>query len=359
MKYLDEYRDKNIALKLVDEIKNKSTQPIRIMEVCGGHTMAIRKYGIHNLLPESVALLSGPGCPVCVTGRSFIDKAVEYARMPDSIITTYGDLIRVPGSESSLDKEKAKGADVRIIYSTLEAIALAEKHPDKKVFFLGIGFETTTPSTAIALQKAKEKQLKNFFVLSAHKVMPPAMSALIEGGSKIDGYIGPGHVSTIAGSKIYKPLTENYDLSVVISGFEPTDMLHSILMLVEQIESGKREVGIQYSRAVSFEGNIKAQKLVEKTFQYRADTWRGIGSIPASGLTMAEEYAEFDAERVLPLKIEETPEPKACLCGSILKGMNTPNDCKLFGTACTPENPVGACMVSAEGTCAAYYKYSG
>ncbi len=359
MKYLDEYRDKEIALKLVEEIKKKSSKPIRIMEVCGGHTMAIRKYGIHNMLPDSVKLLSGPGCPVCVTGRSFIDKAIEYAKMPNSIITTYGDLIRVPGSESSLDKEKAKGADIRVIYSTLEAIALAEQFPEKKVFFLGIGFETTTPSTAIALLKAKEKKLKNFLVLSAHKVMPPAMSALIDGGSKIDGYIGPGHVSTIAGSKIYEPLTKNYDLSVVISGFEPTDMLLSILMLIEQFESGKHEVSIQYSRAVNNDGNLKAQRMVKQTFQHRTETWRGIGAIPMSGLTMANEYAEFDAEKVLPLNIMEKPEPKACLCGSILKGMSTPNDCKLFGKTCTPENPVGACMVSSEGTCAAYFKYNG
>lgn len=357
MKYLDEYRDKKIALKLVEEIKKESVKPIRIMEVCGGHTMAIRKYGIHNLLPKSVELLSGPGCPVCVTGRYFIDQAIEYARMPNSIITTYGDLIRVPGSTSTLDKEKAQGADVRIVYSTLEAIALAEKYSGKNIFFLGIGFETTTPSTAIALIKAKEKKLKNFFVLSAHKVMPPAMRALIDGGSKIDGYIGPGHVSTIAGSKIYEPLTRNYDLSVVISGFEPTDILHSILMLVKQIEAGKSEVGIQYSRAVTYEGNQKAQNMVAEAFQYRTDTWRGIGAIPGSGLTMAEKYSEFNAERIMPLKIEEKPEPKACLCGSILKGMSTPKECKLFGKTCTPENPVGACMVSAEGTCAAYYKY--
>ncbi len=359
MKYIDEYRDKTIAIKLIEQIKKCSVHPVRIMEVCGGHTMAIRKYGIHNLLPKNIQLLSGPGCPVCVTGKSFIDKAVEYCRLPNSIITTYGDLIRVPGSESSLDKEKALGADIRIVYSTLDAIVLAEKNPDKNIFFLGIGFETTTPSTAVAIVKAKEKKLKNFFVLSAHKIMPPAMAALIEGGTQIDGYIGPGHVSTVAGSKIYEPLIKDYNISVVIAGFEPTDILQSILMLVKQKESKKNEIAVQYSRAVSFDGNLKAQKLVSDIFKPRTDNWRGLGAIPKSGLTLSDLYSDYNAEIKFPLQTEEKPEPKACHCGNILKGMNIPTDCKLFGNTCTPENPVGACMVSSEGTCAAYYKYGG
>ena len=358
MKYLDEYRDKKIAQTLVKQIDEASEKHIRIMEVCGGHTMAIRKYGIHNLLPRTVDLLSGPGCPVCVTNRSYIDKAIAYSQDDKNIITTYGDLMRVPGSESSLLKQKATGADVRIVYSTLESIKIAEENPGKRIIFLGIGFETTTPSTAVAVLEAKKRKLSNFLVLSAHKVMPPAMSALIDEGTQIDGYIGPGHVSTIAGSKIYRPLVDDYNISVAISGFEPVDILQSILMLVKQIEANDPSVEIQYSRAVTYEGNLKAQEMVSSCFEPCTNSWRGIGAIPDSGLKLRKEFKNFDAEIILPLNIEETPEPKACLCGSILKGMNKPTDCKLFRRACTPENPVGACMVSSEGTCSAYYKYS-
>lgn len=358
MKYLDEYRDKKIAQSIISEIQRTSKRRIRLMEVCGGHTMAIRKYGIHKLLPGTIELLSGPGCPVCVTNRSFIDKAIVYSQMPNTIITTYGDLIRVPGTSSSLDNEKAKGADIRIVYSTIDALKIASDNPDKTIIFLGIGFETTTPSTAVAVIEAKKQNIKNFLVLSAHKVMPPAMSALIDDGSKIDGYIGPGHVSTIAGSKIYQPLVEKYKLSVVISGFEPSDILHSVLMLVNQLENKNPSVETQYTRAVNFEGNTIAQGMVSECFEPCTDFWRGIGEIPDSGLKLRKAYSSFDAEEVLPVKVENKPEPKACLCGSILKGMNKPTDCKLFKKTCTPENPIGACMVSNEGTCAAYYKYS-
>ena len=358
MKHLDEYRDPKIAESILEEIKRISKRKIRLMEVCGGHTMAIRKYGIHNLLPGTIELLSGPGCPVCVSDRSFIDKAIAYSQMPNTIITTYGDLIRVPGSSSSLDKEKAQGADIRIIYSTLDALKLANEFPDKKIIFLGIGFETTTPSTAVAVVEAKKQSIKNFFVLSAHKVMPPAMSALIDEGTTIDGYIGPGHVSTIAGAKIYKPLVDKYNLSVVISGFEPSDMLQTILMLVEQQEQKKPSVEIQYTRAVSYEGNLIAQKLVESCFEYCDDYWRGLGMIPNSGLKLRKKYEAFDAEVAIPVNVKSKPDPKGCLCGNILKGMNKPTDCTLFGKACTPESPIGACMVSSEGTCAAYAKYT-
>lgn len=358
MKHLDEYRDKNLALKLISEIRQVSKKRIRLMEVCGGHTMAIRKFGIHNLLPNTIELLSGPGCPVCVTDRSFIDKAIAYSRMADTIITTYGDLIRVPGSESSLDKEKAKGADVRIVYSTLEALKLAEENSSKMVVFLGIGFETTTPSTAVAVLEAKKQKLKNFLVLSAHKLMPPAMLALIAEGSKIDGYIGPGHVSTIAGAKIYQSLVEKYKLSVVIAGFEPTDILQSILMLVKQLESNTPEVAIQYKRAVSYDGNTKAQKFVSECFEPSVDNWRGIGAIDGSGLKLRKVFEAFDAEKRIPVSVNTKPDNKGCLCGSILKGESKPTDCKLFKKICTPDNPIGACMVSNEGTCAAYYKYT-
>lgn len=358
MKHVFEYRNKEIASALLEKIKLRSTKHVRLMEVCGGHTMAIHKYGIQNMLPKTIELISGPGCPVCVTEQLFIDKAIALSSLSDVIITTYGDLIRVPGSETSLDEQKAKGADVRIVYSTLEAIHIAELNPSKKVIFLGIGFETTTPSTAIAILQAKKKKLQNFFVLSAHKTMPNAMAALIEKGSTIHGYIGPGHVSTIAGSKIYDPLVKKYDLSIVIAGFEPVDILQSIYLLINQLEENKSGVLVQYSRAVTKQGNTKAQQIVDQVFHPSSDSWRGIGTIPNSGLALNEAFHQFDAEQAFQLEVEAKPEPKGCLCGNILKGMNKPTDCKLFGKRCVPENPVGACMVSSEGTCAAYYRYS-
>jgi hydrogenase expression/formation protein HypD len=358
MKYLDEYRDKDLVSALVKEIKNISKKPIKIMEVCGGHTMAIRKFGIHKLLPENIELLSGPGCPVCVTGQSFIDKTILLARIENSIITTYGDLVRVSGSISSLEKERAKGADIRIMYSTLDAIKIAEQNPEKNVFFLGIGFETTTPPTAVAVLEAKKKKLSNFFVLSAHKVMPPAMSALIKDGSQIDGYIGPGHVSTVAGSKIYEPLVEAFNISVAISGFEPVDILQSILLLVNRLEECQPGIDIQYSRAVTREGNLKAQQFVTTVFESCDNTWRGLGDIPLSGLKLKKQFENFDAEKVFDLRTEELPEAKGCICGEILKGNATPDQCKLFGKSCTPENPIGACMVSSEGSCSTYFKYT-
>jgi len=357
MKYIDEYRDKTIAQQLVKEIEIVSKKNVRIMEVCGGHTMAIRKFGIHKILPPTIELLSGPGCPVCVTSSSFIDKAIAYCRMEGSIIATYGDLIKVPGTDSSLNKEKANGADIRIVYSTLEALKISKDNPSKNVIFLGIGFETTTPSTAIAVIEAKKQKLNNFYVLSSHKIMPPAMAALIDNGAQIDGYIGPGHVTTITGSDMYLPLVKDYGLSIVISGFEPIDILQSILMLVRQLESNQAGVVVQYTRAVSSTGNKKAQAIVAKAFEACDDKWRGVGLIPGSGLKLNKEHHEFDIEHINPLDIVDKPEPKGCLCGAILKGMAIPTECKLFKTTCTPENPVGACMVSSEGTCAAYYRY--
>ncbi|MBN1117686.1 MAG: hydrogenase formation protein HypD [Bacteroidales bacterium] len=358
MKYLEEYRDNKLASNLINEIIRISRKPVRFMEVCGGHTMAIRKFGIHKMLPPNIELLSGPGCPVCVTERSFIDKAILLSKKKEVIITTYGDLIRVPGTASSLDQEKSSGADVRIIYSTLEALKIAEENPQKKVVFPGIGFETTTPSTAVAVLNAKVRQLQNFFILSAHKIMPPAMEALIKGGADINGYIGPGHVSTIAGSRIYDKLSVDFNISVVISGFEPLDILQSLLMLVEQQEKGKPSVDIQYKRAVNYKGNLKAQKLVESVFETCNTGWRGIGNVPDSGLKLKDEFSRYNAELQFELEVKEVPEPKGCLCGNILSGKNKPQDCKLFGKICVPENPIGACMVSSEGTCAAYYRYN-
>jgi hydrogenase expression/formation protein HypD len=358
MKYIDEYRNKDIVLTLANEIKKASIKPVKLMEVCGGHTMSIQKFGIPYLLPETVKLISGPGCPVCVTSRSFIDKAVAYSRRDDVIITTYGDLIRVPGSTSSLDQEKAKGADVRIVYSILDALMVAKKNRRKKIVFLGIGFETTAPSSAAGLVKAQMAGLPNFFLFSAHKVMPPAMETLIDEGVEIDGYIGPGHVSTITGDGIYQNIPKKFGLGVVISGFEPVDLMQSILMLVRQIENNDPKVEIQYTRLVKPEGNIKAQQMLDEVFEYGDDWWRGLGVLKNSGLKIREKYAMHNSEKMIEVEVEPTIEPKGCICGEILRGVKSPKDCKLFATVCNPSNPVGACMVSNEGSCAAQYLYN-
>lgn len=357
MKYLDEYRDKELVNTLVTAIRARSNRRVRIMEVCGGHTLAIRKYGIQHLLPENIELLSGPGCPVCVTDRTSIDKSILLAQLPGVIVATYGDLIRVPGSESSLNQEKALGADVRIVYSTLEALELAKGNPEKKVVFLGIGFETTTPSSAVAIIEAKKQGISNFFLFSMHKLMPPAMAGLIDQGIKIDGYMGPGHVTTIAGASMYDSLVEKYHIAVVVAGFEPVDLLQSIYMLVTMVADGLQGTQIQYKRAVTLEGNVKAKEMVNRVFEPADDSWRGLGMIPASGLCIRPEFRRFDASLHFNIGMEPAPEPKGCLCGEVLRGMKKPDQCKLFGTICTPVNPVGACMVSGEGACQAYYNY--
>ncbi len=357
MNFIDDFRNESFVKSLLTEIHKVSSRPIRIMEVCGGHTMAIRRYGIHNLLPSEIELLSGPGCPVCVTDQRYIDLAIAYAKREDVIFLTYGDLLRVPGTYSSLEDEKARGADVRIIYSTIQALEVARENPDKKIVFAAIGFETTTPGTAIAVLKAEEEKLENFFIISAHKIMPPPMNALIEEGIPIDGYIGPGHVTAIAGSKIFSALVEKHKIPIVISGFEPVDLLQSVLFLAQMIRDGKSGVNIQYSRLVNEEGNLKAQQMMSKIFEPEDQYWRGIGSIPLSGLRLNKNYSKYDAEKQIPVKVETGPEPKACLCGQILKGLKKPTDCPLFGKKCTPTNPVGACMVSTEGGCHAYYNF--
>lgn len=357
MKYLDEYRDSKLVEKLSNAIIQETKQSIRIMEVCGGHTMAIRKFGIQRLLPEKIELLSGPGCPVCVTDRMSIDRAIKLARLPGTIITTYGDLIRVPGSDSSLNQEKALGADIRIVYSTLEALAMAKDNPGKKVIFLGIGFETTTPSSAVALWEASRQGISNFYLLSLHKVMPPAMAALIEQGIRIDGYIGPGHVTAVAGADMYRHLVEKFRISVVISGFEPVDILQSLYMLVKMKEEGRFGTEIQYKRAVTHEGNLKARELVSRFFEPATDSWRGLGPIAGSGMKIRDEYRSFDAEKQFDVRVKDVTEPKGCICGEVLRGLKRPDQCRLFARVCTPANPVGACMVSAEGACQAYHNY--
>lgn len=358
MKYIDEYRDKKLVEKLQSQIKALSVKPVTFMEVCGGHTWAIQKFGIPSLLPDNIKLVSGPGCPVCVTGRRFIDHAIALCRLKEVIMTTYGDLMRVPGSTSSLSLEKSKGCDVRMVYSVLDALKMARENPAKKVVFLGIGFETTAPASAAGIINAAKENLNNFFVLSSHKIMPPAMGALIDEGVAISGYIAPGHVSVITGAKIYSGIPQKYAVGCVISGFEPVDILQSVYMLVRQVENNDCKVEIQYKRAVNYEGNLKAQRMMDDVFTLRDDWWRGLGTLPDSGLGINNTYSNYDAEKMFEVEVEPTREDKGCICGLILKGLNKPTDCKLFGKVCTTSNPVGACMVSHEGACNAYFRFN-
>jgi hydrogenase expression/formation protein HypD len=357
MKYVDEYRNKELILSVAEKLKTVSKKEIVLMEVCGGHTMAIHRFGLHSLLPPNIRLVSGPGCPVCVSSQHFIDSAMAYSSIDGVIMTTYGDLIRVPGSSTSLEKERAAGGDIRIIYSVLESLEIAVQNPDKKVIFLGIGFETTAPATAAAIIKAEKEKISNFFVLSAHKIMPPVMKALVQEGVKIDGFIAPGHVSAITGTSIYNELASKYGLGVVVSGFEPVDIMLSVLMLATQIESEEPKVEVQYHRVVNNEGNLLAQNILNDVFETRDDHWRGLGLITASGLKIVDRYSSFDAEKLFSIEVPESTEPKGCICGQILRGLRTPQDCRLFAKKCTPSDPVGACMVSGEGTCATFYKY--
>lgn len=357
MNIREDFRNYRDCCALAERIRAESKTPVTIMEVCGGHTMTLQRYGIPSMLPETVRLISGPGCPVCVSDIRFIDRAVALARKPEVIIATYGDLIRVPGSSSSLEKERAAGADVKVVWAALEAIAIALANPDKKVVFLGIGFETTTPGTAIGIIEAEKVSAGNFFVLSSHKVMPPVMTALIDEGVKIDAYLCPGHVSVITGSSIYEPIAEKYRKPCVISGFEPSDILQSIWMIVKQFEEKAARVEIQYKRVVRPEGNLRAQAITGEVFEPVDDYWRGLGVIPLSGLKLREKYRRFDAAEAIEVEVEKTKESKGCICGSILKGVAGPYDCKLFAKTCTPDSPVGACMVSSEGTCSAYFQY--
>ncbi len=361
MKYTVEFRDPELArlqLAAIEQAVAGYDGRMTLMEVCGTHTMAIYQHGIRALLPESIRLISGPGCPVCVTPVGYVDHAVALARRPDTLIATFGDMVRVPGSSSSLQREQALGAAIRIVYSPLDAVALAEKNPDKSVVFLGVGFETTTPTVAGAIVTAQAKNLSNFFVLAAHKTMPGPMAALAgDPELQVDGYLCPAHVSAIIGANAYGPLVEQFKVPCVVTGFEPLDVLQGVLMLARQLVSGSAKVETQYRRVVKPDGNPKARALIEQVFEPCDARWRGIGEIPASGLQIRSEYAMFDAATALPVEVEAPREHAGCLCGEILKGKVTPRDCPLFRTACTPEDPVGACMVSSEGTCAAEYKY--
>jgi hydrogenase expression/formation protein HypD len=358
LKYVDEYRNKEIAQKILRQIKSISKKKINLMEVCGTHTVAIFRNGIRKILPSNINLISGPGCPVCVTPISYIDEIIALSREEGFIITTFGDMMRVPGSTSTLEKEKTDGADIRIVYSTLDALQIACNNPSKKVIFMGVGFETTSPTIASAVLKTQKDEINNFSVLSVAKIMPPAMKALLEGKEvNIDGFICPGHVSAIIGSKPYTFITTQYKVPCVICGFEPLDILQSIYMLGKQIEDGRAEVEIQYERVVKPEGNKIALEKIKEVFEVINSGWRGIGNIPLSGLEIKDKYEKFNA-RKFEVEIEDTKESRGCRCGEVLRGVITPPECPLFREACTPENPQGACMVSTEGTCAAYYKYN-
>lgn len=360
MKYIDEYRDGPLAKNLVRKIKEVSKKPIRLMEICGTHTMAIFRHGIRGVLPDHIELVSGPGCPVCVTAMEDIDRAIKLTSIPNVIVATFGDMLRVPGTGSSLQKENGRGADVRVVYSTFDAMKIAKDNLDKEIVFLGIGFETTAPTVAAAIKIADEKNLSNFSILSAHKLLPPAMDALISGGNiAIDGFICPGHVSTIIGTSSYKSVVDRYKIPCVVVGFEPIDILQGILMLVEQIENGQPRVEIQYKRAVRPEGNPGALKIMEDVFESCDSPWRGLGMIPGSGLSIKDQFGSHDAAKRFDLTVPPAKEPPRCRCAEVLKGAIRPFECKLFRKTCSPLNPIGACMVSSEGTCAAYYKYHG
>jgi hydrogenase expression/formation protein HypD len=360
MKFVDEFNDTAIAATLLEKLKNVAAGIGRVsfMEVCGTHTTAIFRSGVRCLLPENVALISGPGCPVCVTPTGYIDAAISYVRRQGFIVVTFGDMLRVPGSDSSLEKEKASGGDVRVVYSPLDALEIARNNLDKNVVFLGVGFETTAPLTASSIVDARIQRIRNFSLFSAHKIILPAMGALLNAGEvKIDGFICPGHVSTVTGSMIYEPLVRKYKIPCVVAGFEPLDILQTIHMLCVQVSKSTSSTEVQYNRSVSREGNRRAQQLMAEVFEPVDSQWRGLGVLTKSGLGISRKYSEFDAQSRFPVEIKQIDENPLCRCAEVLRGIRKPTECELFAGVCTPQTPEGACMVSSEGTCAAYYKY--
>lgn len=359
MKFIDEYRRSDLARTLAEKIAAMTDQPLKIMEVCGGHTHAIFKYGIEDLLPPNIEMIHGPGCPVCVIPLGRVDDAISIAQQPGVIFTTYGDAMRVPGSKTSLLDAKAAGADVRMVYSPLDALKIAKKNPDNHVVFLALGFETTSPSTAMTILQAAKDGVENFSAFCNHITIVPALKALLDSPDlRLNGFLGPGHVSTVIGTRCYDFVPQDYSKPLVVSGFEPLDVLQSVYMVVKQIIEGRVEVENQYGRAVSREGNHKALEAISEVFEPREYfEWRGLGSIAHSGLRLQRKYAQFDAELKFSVPGLRIADPKACQCGEILKGVKKPWECKVFGTACTPETPIGSCMVSSEGACAAYYNF--
>ena len=360
MKYIDEFRDPQLARKLLANIRARSTQPVRFMEFCGGHTHAIFRHGLRQMLPPTVELRSGPGCPVCVTANADLDRAIALAKLPGVILATFGDMLKVPGSYGPLQAARADGADVRVVYSALDALQIARDHPERAVIFLGVGFETTAPTVAAALLEADAEGLENFYVLSLHKLTPPAACAILDAGEvRLSGIIGPGHVTTVIGSEAWEFLPRGYGVPCAVAGFEPLDILRAVAMLVEMVEDGQPAVANAYSRSVRPEGNRTALGIMQRVFEVREADWRGLGCVPASGLMLRREVARFDAALAFPVDPGLTREHKGCRCGDVLRGTVEPPDCPLFRRVCTPVHPVGPCMVSAEGACAAWYRYGG
>lgn len=352
------FKDPKLARGLIETIHRLAPEHATLMEVCGTHTVAIARNGIRDLMPEGLRLASGPGCPVCVTCNCDIDTVIALARIPNVTITTFGDMTRVPGSTSSLLAEQAAGRSVEIVYSPLDALAFAKAHPEREVVFVGVGFETTTPLVAMAIKRAKAMGLSNFTVFAAHKNMPGALELIVGDPTlELDALILPGHVSTIIGAEPYRFLAEKYGIPGVITGFEPVDVLQGIAMLVRQLHEGRAEIEIAYARGVMPEGNPVALAAIDEVFEICTATWRGLGDIPGSGYRIRDEFADFDAVRRFEPDVEPTRDPKGCRCGDVLRARIAPNECPLFRTVCTPENPVGPCMVSSEGSCAAYYRY--
>jgi len=358
MKYLDEYRDERLAHGLVAEIARQTTRPWVLMEICGGQTHTIMRYGLDELLPRGLELVHGPGCPVCVTPLETIDKAIALALRPEVILVSYGDMLRVPGSHSDLFRAKAQGADVRVAYSPTEAVKIARANPDRKVVFLAIGFETTAPANAMAAWQAKREGLANFSMLVSHVLVPPVIRALmVSATNRVQGFIAPGHVCTVMGCREYEALVRDFRVPIVVGGFEPLDLLEAVLMLIRQLETGEAKLENQYVRSVGYAGNVPAQRIMQEVFEVADQKWRGIGMIPLSGLRLRNEYAAYDANLVFDLGELVVEEPAECISAQVLQGLKRPTDCPAFGMRCTPENPLGAPMVSSEGACAAYYHY--
>jgi hydrogenase expression/formation protein HypD len=358
MKYVDEYRDGEAARKLGDAVARAVTRPWTIMEVCGGQTHTIVKYGIDKVLPPEVELVHGPGCPVCVTPLEMIDKAHAIAKRPDVIFCSFGDMLRVPGSTADLLTLKSRGADVRIVYSPLDCLKIAKANPHRKVVFFAIGFETTAPANAMAVRQAKQERIKNFSVLVSHVLVPPAITAILRSPvNRVQGFLGPGHVCAVMGYEEYEPISTGHRVPIVITGFEPMDLLEGVLMTVRQLEAGRAEVENQYGRVVTREGNKRAQQLIHEVFDVGDRKWRGIGAISGSGYKLRSEFSEYDAESLFQVEDIQTQESSLCISGLVLKGAKKPQDCPAFGQECTPDHPLGATMVSAEGACAAYYLY--
>jgi hydrogenase expression/formation protein HypD len=359
MKYLSEYRDADVVQKYLQELKSIVTKPWTIMEVCGGQTHSLVKNGILSLLPEQINMVHGPGCPVCVTPLHLIDKAVLLAEEKNVMLCSYGDMLRVPGSKKSLLEAKANGADVRILYSPLEAVKLAKENPGKEVVFFAVGFETTAPANALSVLHAQREGLKNYSILTSHVLVPPAIEAIVNDEMNIvQGFLAAGHVCTIMGMDEYYPLVEKYKLPIVVTGFEPVDLLQGILMLIQQLEKGEYKLENQYSRVVRPEGNPQAKKVIENVFEVCDREWRGIGNIPFSGYEVSSNYSAYDANKKFNIQIEKAEESKECIAGEILRGIKKPHQCSQFGKKCTPLNPLGAPMVSSEGACAAYYHFN-